>query len=69
MVAVATILIVSVISLNIFRTDVAKVVVTETDRQDEELLMKLDKDISRGIPKSLRIYGPWDTKAEGMKEG
>ena len=68
-VAVATILIVSFIALNVFQSDVAKVIVTETDRRDEELLMKLDKDISRGIPRSLRIYGPWKTKDEGIKEG
>lgn len=59
-VALAVIMIVSVMTLNIFQSDRANVVFTENDEADEELLIELDKAISRETATSLDIYGPWE---------
>jgi hypothetical protein len=57
--ALAVIMVVSVITLNVFHSDRANVVFTENDEADEELLIKLDKAISRETATALDIYGPW----------
>jgi Predicted transmembrane transcriptional regulator (anti-sigma factor) len=57
-VSVAVILIVSIISINVFESDRADVVFTEIDRADEELLIKLERVTSRETAKSLEVYGP-----------
>jgi hypothetical protein len=68
-VAVAVILVVSVISFNVFQPDIAKVVITERDIEDEELLIRLERVTSRDTAKSLEVYGPWGGKIEGSKGG
>jgi len=58
--ALAVILIIGVITFDIFEPNRAHVVFTEEDKADEELLIKIDKAISRETAGSLNIYGPWD---------
>ena len=53
-------MVVSVITLNVFQSDRANVVFTESDEADEELLIELDKAISRETATALDIYGPWE---------
>jgi hypothetical protein len=62
-------MIISVISFNIFEFKRTKVVFTENDKADEELLIQVDSAISRETAKSLEIYGPWDEIPEEDNKG
>ena len=67
--ALAVILIISVISFNIFESQRTKVVFTEIDKADEELLIQVDRAVSRETAKSLDIYGLWDEIPEENNKG
>lgn len=66
---IAVIMIISVISFNIFEFKRTKVVFTENDKADEELLIQVDSAISKETAKSLEIYGPWDEIPEEDNKG
>ncbi|MBI2487225.1 MAG: zf-HC2 domain-containing protein [Deltaproteobacteria bacterium] len=68
-VALAVIMIISVISFNIFEFKRTKVVFTENDKADEELLIELDRAVSRKTARGLDIYGPWEDEIEENDKG
>jgi hypothetical protein len=67
--ALTIIVIVSVISLDIFQPKLAEVVFTAEDEEDEKLLIELDRAISRETAESLDIYGPWNEEIEENNKG
>lgn len=67
--ALAVILIVSVLTFNVFEFRRTEVVFTEIDEADEELLIQVDRAISRETAKSLEIYGAWDEIPEENNKG
>ncbi len=68
-VALAVIMIISVISFNIFEFKRTEVVFTEKDKADEELLIELDRAVSRETARGLDIYGPWEDEIEENDKG
>jgi predicted anti-sigma-YlaC factor YlaD len=68
-IALAVILIISVISFNIFEPEQTRVVFTESDKADEELLIELDRAVSRETARGLSIYGPWEDEIEKNDKG
>ncbi len=67
--AIALILIITVVSFNLLEFQRTKVVFTEIDKADEELLIQVDRAISRETAKSLEIYGTWDEIPEEINKG
>jgi hypothetical protein len=68
-IALTVILIISVISFNIFEPEQTRVVFSESDKADEELLIELDKAVSRETARGLSIYGPWEDEIEKNDKG
>jgi predicted anti-sigma-YlaC factor YlaD len=68
-VALAVIVIVSVVLFNFFESGRTNIVFTEMDQADEKLLIDFDKAISREDWQSLDVYGPWDEPIEENNKG
>ena len=62
--AMASILLVSIITFSVISPDTTNTLFMSDDQRDELILIELDNAISRETADVLSIYGPWDDDSE-----